>query len=59
MLADLMIGTEGYTWIEAFDREQIGRKAWLSLVAHYNGGGQQEKAIARAESLIKTAHYKN
>ena len=59
MLADLMISTEGYTWIEAFDRSQNGREAWLNLVAHYNGGGQQEKAIARAEALIKTTHYKN
>jgi hypothetical protein len=59
MLADLMVGTDGYTWIEAYDRSQDGRAAWLSLIDHYNGGGQQEKAIARAEAVIKTTHYKN
>jgi hypothetical protein len=59
MLADLMVGTDGYTWIEEYDRSQNGRAAWLKLVEHYNGGGQQEKAIARAEALIRTTHYKN
>lgn len=59
MLADLMVGTDGYTWIEAYDRSQDGRAAWLNLVQHYNGGGQQEKAIARAEAIIKATHYKN
>ena len=59
MLADLMVGTDGYTWIETYDRSQDGRAAWINLTDHYNGGGQQEKAIARAEAIIKTTHYKN
>jgi hypothetical protein len=59
MLEDLMVGTEGYPWIETYNRSQNGRAAWLSLINHYNGGGQQEKAIARAESTIKSTHYKN
>jgi hypothetical protein len=59
MLADLMVGTDGYTWIEAYDRSQDGRAAWISLTDHYNGGGQQEKAIACAEAIIKATHYKN
>lgn len=59
MLEDLMNGTEGYTWIEMYNRSQNGRAAWLSLTNHYNGGGQQEKAIARAEAIIKSTHYKN
>jgi hypothetical protein len=39
MLADLLRGTEGYTWIASFERSQDGRAAWLALTAHYDGGG--------------------
>jgi uncharacterized membrane protein YgcG len=59
ILNTLLTGTEATTWIRAFDRAQDGRAAWNALVAHYDGGGQQEKRIARAESTISQLHYKN
>jgi hypothetical protein len=56
ILNTLLTGTEATTWIREFDRSQDGRAAWNALVAHYDGGGQQEKRIARAESTISQLH---
>lgn len=59
LLSDLVNGTSGYTWISAFDRAQNGREAWLTLVEHYEGGGQREKRMSAAVASIKSLHYKN
>ena len=59
LLADLLAGTEGMSWIEAFQSSQNGRAAWIALKSHYDGGGQKEKRVAQAEALIASLFYKN
>ena len=43
LLADLVAGTQGMSWIEAFQTSQHGRAVWIALTHHYEGGGQKEK----------------
>ena len=59
ILANLVQGTDGFTWIESFHGGQDGRAAWISLKNHYEGGGNKEKVITRAESILTNIHYKN
>ena len=59
LLADLLAGTEGMSWIEAFQSSQNGRAAWIALKSHYDGGGQKEKRVPQAEALIASLFYKN
>ena len=59
LLSDLLNGTTGYEWIQAFERSQNGRAAWLSLIEHYEGGEQRERRVAAAKASIKALHYKN
>ena len=35
------------------------RKAWLSLVGHYNGTGELSKRVERAKEEITRLHYKD
>ena len=59
MLSDLVSGTEAKSWINEFNRAQDGRNAWLALQNHYEGGGNEQKKITEAESVIDMLHYKN
>ena len=34
------IKSDAWTWVRSFDRTANGRKAWLALVAHYDGTGE-------------------
>jgi hypothetical protein len=43
MLKLACIKSDAWTWIQSFDRASDGRKAWLALVAHYNGTGELNK----------------
>ncbi|KAI2494993.1 hypothetical protein MHU86_19512 [Fragilaria crotonensis] len=43
MLKSACIKSDAWTWIQSFDRTSDGRKAWLALVAHYNGTGELKK----------------
>ncbi|KAL7567930.1 hypothetical protein ACA910_019642 [Epithemia clementina (nom. ined.)] len=47
------------TWIQGYQATQNGRAAWLALVDHYDGGGQQEKQINVAENIINSLFYNN
>lgn len=47
------------TWIQPYQASQNGRAAWLALVEHYNGGGQKEKRINKAEAILSTVYYQN
>ena len=47
------------TWIQPFQGSQDGRGAWLALVAHYDGGGQKEKRIIKAEAVLENIFYNN
>jgi hypothetical protein len=59
ILNPLITGSEAMTWTSAFERAQDGRGAWLAMVNHYEGGGQQEKRTSRAEAILTNLHYKN
>ena len=47
------------TWIQPYQASQNGRAAWLALVAHYDGGGQKEKRINKAEAILSSVFYHN
>ena len=38
---------------------QDGRRAWTALVDHFDGGGQKEKRISKAEAILTTLSYNN
>ena len=47
------------TWIQPFQSQQDGRGAWMALVAHYDGGGQKEKRIIKAEGVLENLFFNN
>ena len=47
------------TWIQPYQASQNGRAARLALVAHYDGGGQKEKRINKAEAILSSVFYHN
>ena len=47
------------TWIQPYQVSQDGRRAWLALVNHFDGGGQKEKRISKAEAILDTPYYNN
>lgn len=49
--------SDAWTWIQDHDRTSNGRKAWHSLVTHYDGTGELNKHIERSkeELLVKVA----
>ncbi|MHA7927588.1 MAG: hypothetical protein ACX936_20475 [Marinobacter sp.] len=59
MLSDLVMDTDGGTWIQDYDRAQNGRAAWFALKDHYEGGGQKKRTITAAEAVLDSIHYKN
>ena len=59
MLKSACIKSDAWTLIQSFDRAADGRKAWLSLVGHYNGTGELSKRVERAKEEINRLHYKN
>jgi len=59
LLKQAIIGTNAWTWIEKFDKKQDGRKAMLSLRAHYDGPGEVEKRRAQAKHRLEVLRYKD
>ena len=59
MLKSACIKSDAWTWIQSFDRAADGRKAWLSLVGHYDGTGELSKRVERAKEEITRLHYKD
>ena len=57
MLKSACIKSDAWTWIQSFDRAADGRKAWLSLVGHYDGTGEMSKRVERAKEEITRLHY--
>ncbi len=53
------IKSDAWTWIQSFDRTAHGRKAWLVLVAHYDGTGELNKRVKKAKEEISRLHYKD
>jgi hypothetical protein len=59
MLKSTCIKSDAWTWIQSFDRASEGRKAWLALVAHYDGTGELNKRVDRAKEELARLHYKD
>lgn len=59
MLKSACIDTDAWTWIQDNDAVSNGRKAWLALVAHYDGSGELNKRMERAKEEISRLHYKD
>jgi hypothetical protein len=59
MLKSACIKTDAWTWIQDHDKSSNGRKAWLTLVGHYDGTGELNKRLERAKEEISRLHYKD
>ena len=59
LLVELVGGTAGWTWIQAHDRAQNGRAAWLALYDHYEGGNQRKKRTVQATNTLEKLYYSN
>jgi hypothetical protein len=59
MLKSACIKSDAWTWIQSYDRASDGRKAWLALVAHYDGTGELNKRVERAKEELARLHYKD
>ena len=53
-LKAFLVSTDGYAWIERYDKTENGRQA-----DHYSGTGELSKRAALAKSKIESLHYKN
>ena len=55
------VDTDAWAWIQKNDPSADGRKAWLALVAHYDGYGSGElnKRVQRAKMELLRLHYKD
>lgn len=58
ILKSKLTGTDSWDWIKKYDRTQDGRKTMLTLRTHYDGPGEVQKRIAKAEASINLLHYK-
>ena len=58
MLKAACVDTDAWAWIQQHDSSADGRKAWLALVAHYDGYGELNKRIQRAKMELLKLHYK-
>jgi len=59
LLKQAIVGTNAWTWIEKVDKKQDGRKAMLSLRAHYDWPGEVEKRRAQAKHRLEVLRYKD
>jgi hypothetical protein len=54
------IKSNAWIWIQSFDCTANDRKAWLALVAHYDGTGELNKCVEKAKDKeISCFHYKD
>ena len=51
------IKSDAWTWIQSFDCTANCRKAWLALVAHYDGTGELNKRVEKAKEEISRLYY--
>ncbi len=59
MLKAACVKLDAWTWIQDFDKNANGCKAWQALVAHYDGTGELNKRVERAKEEIAKLHYKD
>ena len=53
----LMLGTDGYTWIERFIRNHDIQGAWASLRGFYDGPGMITKRVNEARRTVEDSSY--
>ena len=49
--------TEGYSLIEAHEKDRNGRKAWLSLLSHFEGDTFKERVAQEANKILRKVVY--
>jgi hypothetical protein len=59
MLKASCVKSDAWAWIQDHDKSADGRKAWRSLVSHYDGTGELSKRVERAKEEISRLHYKD
>ena len=59
LLKAAFVDTDAWAWIQKSDPAADGRKAWLSLVAHYGGYGELNKHVNRVKMELTRLHYKD
>ena len=59
MLKAACVDTKAWPWLMKHGPKADGRKAWLALVAHYNGYGELNKRTMRAKEELLKLHYKD
>jgi hypothetical protein len=59
MLKAACVKSDAWTWIQDYDKNANGRKAWQALIAHYDGTGELKKRVERAKEEIARLHYKD
>ncbi len=59
MLKAACVKSDAWTWIQDYDKNANGRKAWQALIAHYDGTGELNKRVKRAKEEIARLHYKD
>ena len=58
MLKAACVGTDAWAWIQQHDSSADGRRAWLTLIVHYDGYGELYKHVQRAKMELLKLHYK-
>jgi hypothetical protein len=59
LLKAACVDTNVWAWIQKNDPSADGRKAWLALVAHYNGYGKLNKRVQEPKMELLRFHYKD
>ena len=59
MIVNATTGCASVYWIKSTLKYSDGRKSWKKLIDHFAGEGSASKALAEAEHLFETLHYKN
>jgi hypothetical protein len=57
IIKTLTLAGPGWSWIVKFDKKSDGRKAWLALVAHYEGTSSQNHMKELARKAIRDTEY--
>ena len=57
LLVQYTNNTEGYSLVQQYEKSRNGRKAWHSLLGHFEGSTFRERVAQEAGTMICTASY--
>lgn len=57
LLVQYTNNTEGYSLVQQYEKSRNGRKAWNSLLGHFEGSTFRERVAQEAGTMIRTASY--